>query len=542
MSGVSGDGEDRASAVAWPPRTLTELARQGAKRYPLWRVIDEDRSLGLADLAENAARLAGGLRAMGVAAGDHVAIWMSNSCDWLEAWFGIAMAGGTLVPLNTRFTLDEVGYVLRSSDSRWLIRDGGLDAASVGALRKQDGIELHDVVATDGTTAHDLDDLKKYEAIGSVEAGTRVGMIQYTSGSTSFPKGAMLPNHALVRNGYGLGRGWQLTPDDRLLGVNPLFHCGGSVFTFMSAVTSGAPLRLMPKWNPEAAARIMADEGITVFPCIDAMVRDLIGLVRTEGWEWPSLRLVTTAADRAFFEEAITFLGADVSNIYGLTECSPNVCHGVMSDSQERRLGAIGPPQPGLELEIRDPETSEPLPAGSVGEIVVRGWAVMDGYYGNEAATKDATTPDGFLRTGDLGSVDDATYLTYKGRLKLMIKSGGENIAIPEVEEVLREHDAVNDAVVVPVPDARYGEVGYAFVRRLPTRPWAPTTSGSTAAERWPASKCRSTSRSWTTSRAPAVARSIAVVCNSVPRTAWRLRWMGEPSDRAISGRRPCSG
>jgi fatty-acyl-CoA synthase len=271
-------------------------------------------------------------------------------------------------------------------------------------------------------------------------------MVQYTSGSTAFPKGAVLGNGGLVRNAHGLGVAWQMSPADTVLVMNPLFHCGGSVFAFLAAMTHGANVVLVDRWRVADAFALMRAEGVTAFPGIDAAVRDLLSYARASGETVPSLRLVSTAADGAL-------LGA------------PNVCVGDLRDPLPVRVAKIGRPQPGLEVSIRDPETRAPLGTGEVGVITVRGWSLMRGYLNDPVATAATIDADGFLWTGDLGALDGDGYLTFHGRAKQMLKSGGENVAIEEVEAALRTHPAVADAVVVPVPHERFGEVGYAYVR-----------------------------------------------------------------------------
>jgi acyl-CoA synthetase (AMP-forming)/AMP-acid ligase II len=459
---------------ALPDGGLSGLLDAVAEHAPGLQLHDDAGPFAVDGLAQRVELLAGGLEGWGVAPGDRVGIFMSNRREWLETWFAVARVGAVLVPLNTRFTLAEIQYVLQHGGVRWLLwrpGDGKLDAAALAQL-EQDGLELRGRAVLDGTPAapHEVayDHLLAEGGFTPVrEDGLGPGMIQYTSGSTAFPKGAVLRNAGLVRNGYGLGRAWRLTPADRLIVSNPLFHCGGSVFSFMAGFTHATGLVLTARWRLEEALDLMDRLGITVAPVIDAAARDLIAHARAGGRRPASLRLLSTAADRELFERAHAALACEVSNVYGLTECSPNVCVGDLADPLETRLAHIGRPQPGLEVAIRDPETGAPCPLGTTGEILVRGGvSVMLGYYGDEEATDRVFTADGFLHTGDLGSLDADGYLDYRGRAKLMIKSGGENIAIEEVEEVLRAHAALADAVVVPIPHERFGEVGFAYLRR----------------------------------------------------------------------------
>jgi fatty-acyl-CoA synthase len=396
---------------------------------------------------------------------------MRNGLDWLATWFAVARAGATLVPLNWRFTRPEVDYVLRQSGTRWLILEeglGALDAETVDQLASAlPGLRI---AASDGAEALAADavELSELLAAGPAVCGEstdQVGMIQYTSGSTAFPKGAMLRNGAMIRNGWNLGAAWRMASHDRVLCANPLFHCGGSVFAFLAGFTHDAAIELLPRWEVGAATTRIDTAPVTVFPAIDAMVRDLLAHVRTTRRRLPSLRLVAVPSDGQLLAKVASELGCEVSNVYGLTECSPNVAVGDLDDPLERRIAAIGRPQPGLDVQVRDPETRRVVPAGTLGVINVRGWSVMLGYHADPDATAAVVDHDGFLWTGDLGSLSADGYLSYVGRAKQMIKSGGENVSIEEVERCLLEHPAVSEAAVVPVPDERFGEVGFAVVR-----------------------------------------------------------------------------
>jgi fatty-acyl-CoA synthase len=431
---------------------LTELLAQAP---PEATIVFGDERLTYADLRRRVERRAAGLRAWGVRAGDLVALHMRNSVEWLEIWFAVAWLDADLVPLNTRFTDSEVRYLLEHSGARWLVWSPSTPAEDPARVASLSG-GLAVTVTLDAPVADGPMPPAETE---------RAAMVQYTSGSTAFPKGAVLGNAGLVRNAYGLGLAWRVTPADTALVMNPLFHCGGSVFAFLAAMTHGASVVLVDRWRVADAFRLMREEGVTVFPGIDAAVRDLLSHARATGETVPTLRLVSTAADGGLLGHVARTLGCEVSNVFGLTESSPNVCVGDLADPLDVRVERIGRPQEGLEVEIRDPASREPLPAGEVGVIAVRGWSLMRGYLNDPAATAATIGPDGFLWTGDLGSLDAEGYLRFHGRAKQMLKSGGENVAIEEVEAALRTHPAVADAVVVPVPHERFGEVGYAYVR-----------------------------------------------------------------------------
>lgn len=455
------------------PGGLTLLLAELEERNPGLLIHDGPTAVTLIEVVRASERLAAGLATWGIGEGDRVAIWMANRREWLETWFAVARLGAVLVPLNTRFTLAETAFVLRQGRVSHLIWEPGtgvLDADALAEIEAQDGVDLRGrAVLGIPSAAHEVELRGLYGdgPVPDLEDGMKLGMIQYTSGSTAFPKGAMLRNAGLVRNGWGLGRAWQLSCEDVVLVSNPLFHCGGSVFSFMAAIASGASVVLMSAWRLAEGIEVIADRNITVAPVIDAAARDLAAYARQAGKSLPSLRLVSTAADRALFERVVASLHCDVSNVYGLTECSPNVCVGDLADPLEERLAHIGRPQEGIEVVLRDPDTGADCEIGQIGEIHVRGGSsVMLGYFEDPEATAGVFTDDGLLRTGDLGRLNAEGYLDYCGRAKLMIKSGGENIAIEEVEEALRSHPDVADAVVSPVPHERFAEVGFAFLRR----------------------------------------------------------------------------
>lgn len=450
---------------------LTGLLERIAERHPETDVRFGEQTIRSADLLVGSARLAAGLSEWGVGPGDHVAIWMRNRIEWLQIWAAVVRLGAVIVPLNTRFSVAEAEYVLRHSGSShliWAADHGALDEDAVSAITSRCP-ELHSLARAGGEPGIEgelcLDDLDLEEVSAVAEVEGTVGMVLYTSGSTAFPKGAKLRTTGLVRNGHGLGKAWQMDSTDRVLCSNPLFHCGGSVFAFMAGFSHGASVTLMDRWKVEHAVELIRQEKITVAPVIDAALRDLVDHCGAYGVDLPTLRLASTAADRVLFERVHEILDCEISNVYGLTEASPNVCVGYLTDTLEKRLAHIGPSQPGIEVDIRDPETGAPLPFGDPGEIVVRGWNVMEAYHADEEATEAAFTDDGFLRSGDLGRIWPDGYLDYLGRAKLMIKSGGENIAIEEVETALRTHDDIADAIVVPVPHPRFTEVGFAYLR-----------------------------------------------------------------------------
>lgn len=460
--------EWRAEYGDWPPFSFSEFLDEAPERFPEMIVTDDRCTLAFGDLVQRARRFAGGLAAMGVRQDDKVALWMENRVEWLEAWFAIAWLGAVIVPVNTRLSHDEISYVVEHSDTSWAIVSPGAGPAG-DALDYFDGIRrrgrLEGLIVSDQAAGDaNFESLLESAPAACGERPGQVGMILFTSGSTAFPKGVMLLNGCLVWNGFAIGRSWMITTEDRPLVANPLFHNGGAVFNLMASVTHGGRPRLMSKWDLARGADVIAEEGITVFTGVDTLLRDLLVLKAREHRSWPSLRVISVASDQGLIGRIHSELGAEPSGVYGLTECTTNVALGDLRDPREKREQYVGRPQVGLDVRIADAETNAPVPAGEPGEIQVRGWTVMEGYYGDAQANASAFTEDGFVHTGDLGTMSEDGYLNFRGRLKLMIKSGGENVSLEEVESVLRKHPAVSDAIVVPAPDPRFTEVGWALI------------------------------------------------------------------------------
>lgn len=395
---------------------------------------------------------AGRLWAAGVRGGGRVGIWADNSLAWLAAWLGISLLGGTAVALNTRLTAREAMQLLESTDVGPVLV-GGRPVAEAARL--------------DRGAVYAIDGDGRFPALASGDTfeaapvdGARIGLIQFTSGSTGLPKGVQLREGAVAALGASCASRWLLDPRDRLFTVFSFAHNAGTTFTTMSAFTAGASI-VLPEggWSGGQALAALATSGATVLPSIDTIVADL--LVR--GTRPPSLRLVVGGFDRIAAARMAGELGLEVSNTYGLTEVTANVSVGDLRDPLERRIERVGKPHPGHTVRIVDEDGHE-LGPGEPGEIQLVGWATMAGYYGTPAKEQPFTA-DGWLRTGDVGQLDEEGYISFLGRAKDVIRSGGENVGAFEVERFLETHPDILQAAVVAAPDSRYGEVPFAFVR-----------------------------------------------------------------------------
>ncbi len=458
-------------------------------------VVTDTQRLTFRELARRVHALARGLIAEGVAPGDKVALWMADRVEWLVARWAICVIGAVLVPVNTRFRESDARYVLEQSDTGTLIVDEGsrgvsyvtlLDRivghASPGAPAALPSLRRVVVLAADGVVAAGRRSFADVEAagaamvddgvlaarMGEVDAGD-VAQILYTSGTTSFPKGAQLCHGPLLQNNYQTTLRMQLTPRDRYLSCVPLFSATGTSYT-LSMLLAGATMVIVDRFEPQRFCEIVQRERITVAFMVDAIVQDLQAFPRLAEYDLSSLRTGTGAPlSPASFRFATEVLGIpQLIGVFGMSETSNAVTRGDCRDPYEKRAGTNGRPVEGVRIRIADVESNATLEAGRIGEICVAGYVLMKGYYKLPEEDRKAFDAEGWLHTGDLGELDGDGYLIYRGRVKEMIKPGGFNVATQEIEVFLKTYPGVKEAVVVGVPDRRLGEVGYAYVELAP--------------------------------------------------------------------------
>jgi acyl-CoA synthetase (AMP-forming)/AMP-acid ligase II len=426
------------------------------------------------DLNTQSRLLAGRLSAAGVSPGDRVAILAENSVAWVYAWFGASVLGASVVPLNTKLTWREIEFQLQKTQPRLLLVDEphpDSDAVTAFATEHRDdllatGVTCRWLRAAPGSPFPVLEagDGAVARAAGG-DFATDVGMVQFTSGSTASPKGALLRQDALIATGAANAGRWLVGADDVFLGASPFYHNSGVVFTLLSAFLGGASVAIMSRWSGDRAARIAEDTGLTVFIGVGSVLRDFMRSWERTGRE-SQIRLVATAETPGVCRQLHDVFGAEITNVYGLTECSPTVALGDLRDPQEKRFRYIGRAHAGIELRIVD-DHGQVAPAGELGEIQVLSWNCMIGYLGM-SDNEQPFTKDGWLRTGDLGSLSLDGYLQFHGRIKDVVKSGGENVSALEVEIFLKEHPSIVEAQVVGVEDAKWGEKVVAFVEFAP--------------------------------------------------------------------------
>jgi len=475
--------------MSWTPRTLREfLAASVAARGGADAVVTERTRLSWPELEAAAWRAAKALHALGLRRGDHVGVLMGNDEKWLQAFYGAALIGAVTVPVNTRFKASELAFCLEQADCKALVlADRFMKIDFMSFLREAEpavdaalpGSELpllqHVVVvgeevpkAARGWAAF----LAAGETVSDAavrDAATRVKpddplLIQFTSGTTAYPKGVVLTHDNMLRNAWAAGSRIGVRADDRYFNCRPFFHVAGSTLSALMALVFGATLVTLPTFEAGAALSLMSRERCTLISGNDTLFQLLMSHADFDRSKL-SLRGGWAAAGAETMRKIVDVLGARaVCAAYGLSEASPNVVMSDHRDPVELRIAGLAQPHEGVAVRIADPATNAPLPPEAQGEIQVRGWNVMRGYYNNPEANAKVFTADGWLRTGDLGSLTADNRLRMSGRLKDVFRVGGENVAPAEVEEVLLSHPAVATAQVIGVPDARLGEVPAAYV------------------------------------------------------------------------------
>ena len=454
--------------------TIPALLRVRSSAHPETEaVVDGNRRLTYSRLLLEVRRVAAALVRAGVGPGDTVAIWAPNSAEWVVSQLAIAWAGGVLVPLNTRFQGSEAEYILQRSRAGLLLTVGEFLGRSYPTLLRREELPgLRDVVL--------LEDLESWAAglvtdEGVEEADRRARAVapadwldlMFTSGTTGHPKGVRSRHGDSIRSFHYYATNLGITHGDRYLLVNPLFHTFGSKAGVVAALTVGATVYPVPVFDPAAAAQLIAAERITVFPGPPTIYHSLLQLPPELRSSLRSLRLAVTGAAavpvdllRRMEEE----LGFDVVlTAYGLTETIGLVTMCRVGDPPEVVSSTSGRAIPGLEVATVGPN-GRPTEPGVPGEVVVRGYAVMEGYFEDPEATAEAIDADGWLHTGDVGVLDESGGLRITDRIKDMFIVGGFNAYPAEIEAALIQAPGVAQVAVVGVPDERLGEVGMAFV------------------------------------------------------------------------------
>jgi fatty-acyl-CoA synthase len=418
-----------------------------------------------------------GLLALGIAKGDRVGIWSPNCAEWVLVQYATAKIGAILVNINPAYRTHELGYALKQSGVRLLVSARAFKTsdyrAMVDEVRGELG-ELERVVFLDSPeweslAAHDVDADALRERAATLAFDDPIN-IQYTSGTTGFPKGATLSHHNILNNGYFVAELLGYTPDDRVCLPVPFYHCFGMVMGNLGSTTHGSCIVIpAPAFEPDATLEAVAGERCTSLYGVPTMFIAQLGHPRFPDFDLTSLRTGVMAGAPCPVEVMKRVQRdmhmAEVGICYGMTETSPVSTQTRRDDSLERRVSTVGRAAPHVEIKVVDPETGLVVPRGEPGEFCTRGYSVMLGYWNEPDKTADAIDAAGWMHTGDLATMDANGYCNIVGRIKDMVIRGGENVYPREIEEFLYTHPDIADAQVIGVPDEVYGEELCAWIQ-----------------------------------------------------------------------------
>ncbi|MDD2582383.1 MAG: AMP-binding protein [Desulfuromonadaceae bacterium] len=473
--------------------TVGSLLDDIARRYPDSEALvypDLDLRYSYKQFNTICRHVAKGMLKLGIKKGDHVSIWAPNVPEWVILQFATAKIGVVLVTVNTAYKSAELEYILEQSDSTtlfmvksWKDTDyvatlqavvpelassvpGALSCPKLPFLKNvifigegtPDGMLNFDRIAELGNHVSDAE-LEAVEA--SVDCNDTINM-QYTSGTTGFPKGVMLTSLNLVNNGFQIGECMKFTEKDRLCIPVPFFHCFGSVLAVMASVTHGTAMVPVELFDPLKVLQIVEKERCTALHGVPTMFIAELEQPDFSKFDLSTLRTGIMAGSVCPIEVMKRVVKdmhmTDITSVYGQTESSPGITQSRTDDPVELRVATVGRALPGAEVKIVDIETGASLPPGKQGELCARGYMVMKGYYKMPEETARVIDSDGWLHTGDLAIMDENGYCKITGRIKQMIIRGGENIYPIEIEEFLYTHPKVSDIQVYGVPDKKYGE------------------------------------------------------------------------------------
>ncbi len=471
------------------PQVLDRMVEEFPDQYA-FRYTTLDYTRTYSQFRDDVDHFARALIGMGVKPGDHVAIWATNVPAWYITFWATVKIGAVLVTVNTAYKIHEAEYLLRQSDTHTLVMvDGYKDSDYVGIMKELcPELADHDPMAPLHTRKFPF--LRRIVTVESQQPGCLswdqalsfadrvpyeevarranaiskhdVCNMQYTSGTTGFPKGVMLTHYNVVNNGKAIGDCMDLSTADRMMIQVPMFHCFGMVLAMTASMTHGVTMSPIPAFSPRRGLACINQEKITCFHGVPTMFIAMLGHEDFEKTDFSHMRTGIMAGSPCpikVMEEVIQKMHMDeICITYGQTEASPATTMSKTTDSIEARVNTVGQAIFGVECRIVDPETNQPVPDGVDGEFVARGYNIMKGYYKMPEATAAAIDSEGWLHTGDLSRRDENGYYKITGRIKDMIIRGGENIYPKEIEDFLYTHPKVKDVQVIGVPDKQYGE------------------------------------------------------------------------------------
>ncbi|WP_123081569.1 AMP-binding protein [Streptomyces sp. ADI95-16] len=462
--------------------TIGENLDRTVRRFP-GRDALVDRAAGrrwtYAEFAADVDALALGLLDLGITKGDRVGIWAPNRAEWTLVQYATAKIGAILVTVNPAYRSHELEYVLRQSGMRMLVAAERFKSSDYAAMIEEvrPGCpELEFTVLLDGPRWTELlergrqgDPARLARAQAELSADDPIN-IQYTSGTTGFPKGATLSHHNILNNGFFVGELCHYTELDRVCIPVPFYHCFGMVMGNLACTSHGAAMVIpAPSFEPAATLAAVEAESCTSLYGVPTMFISALADPGFASYDLSGLRTGIMAGSPCPVEvmkEVIDRMGmTEVSICYGMTETSPVSTQTRADDSVERRVSTVGRVGPHLEVKVVDPGTGRTVPCGEPGELCTRGYSVMLGYWGEPERTAEAVDAARWMHTGDLAVMDEDGYLSITGRIKDMVIRGGENLYPREIEEFLHTHPDVLDVQVIGVPDPKYGEELMAWVR-----------------------------------------------------------------------------
>jgi fatty-acyl-CoA synthase len=475
--------------------TIGANLRRIAAAYPLAEVLVDaptGRRWTYAAFDAETDTLARGLIASGLRVGDRVGIWAPNCAEWVLLQYATAKAGVILVNINPAYRSHELGFALRQSAVRVLVSAQRFKTsdyqAMIGEVRP-DLPDLEDVIyvgtprwdalasaGSPGADGAEGDPLAERAASLSFDDPIN---IQYTSGTTGFPKGATLSHHNILNNGFFIGEGCRYTPADRVCIPVPFYHCFGMVLGNLACTTHGSAIVIpAPGFDPAQTLSTVQAERCTSLYGVPTMFIAELALPDFGSYDLSTLRTGIMAGSPCPVEVMKRVVSemhmTEVTICYGMTETSPVSTQTTADDDMDRRVSTVGRVHPHVEVKIIDPETGRVVPRNTPGELCTRGYSVMLGYWNEPAKTAEAIDAARWMHTGDLAVMDEAGYLNIVGRIKDMVIRGGENIYPREVEEFLYAHPAIEDVQVIGVPDPKYGEELCAWVRLRPGQELSP--------------------------------------------------------------------
>jgi fatty-acyl-CoA synthase len=496
-------GEDLAG-LRISVTTIGDLLLSAADRYPdTPALIFPDARYTYRELAVRAIRRARSLQALGVRPRDHVGILMHTCPQFVEIFFAAALCGAVIVPINARYRPGELAYVIENGDIATLVTSDAI-AEQVSFVERLSGAlpdlesqtdaralnlsrtpKLRNVILMGSSKVPGFVPERDFEAaaesvpernVHMTRLGVRVrdvGLMLYTSGTTAKPKGCLISHEAQVRNSIALGRHrYQLTHEDRLWSPLPMFHIA-AVLPMLAIFDVGGTYLTMSHFDAGVALEMLERHEVTAtYPSFVTIMQGLIYHPNFARTNLKRVKLMNSnlAVQPPAVAESIMRAMPQALQVgsFGMTEAAGTVCTGSPDEPESRRITRLGKPLPGLELRIINPESGHDVQTGLRGEVLVRGYSVLEGYYKDPEKTAQAIDRDGWFHTGDIGSLDEHGTIMFHGRFKDMLKVGGENVAAAEIEALLGRHPAVKLAQVVGIPDAKYAEVPAAFVELNP--------------------------------------------------------------------------